>query len=113
MDPDVLPGHGELVRLMLHRPPVPEPQLSQGVPDARPPDPLSGAEPLQHPQAVRRQRHTRADLGQLLCLLMHLDVDPGLSQRNRRRDPAETAADNHRPQSHPRPFPIDPHPAPS
>jgi hypothetical protein len=77
VDPDVLPGHGELIRLVPHRPPVREPELSRGVPRAHPPDPLAHPEPLQHPQAVRRQRHPRADLGQLLRLLMHLDVDPG------------------------------------
>jgi hypothetical protein len=36
---------------------------------------------------------------------MHLDVDPGPRQRNRRRDPADPAADNHRPQSHVFPSP--------
>ncbi len=31
---------------------------------------------------------------------MDLDVDPGPRQRHRRRDPADPAADHHRPQSH-------------
>ncbi len=35
---------------------------------------------------------------------MHLDVDPGPHQRNRRRDPADPAADNHCPQGHALPF---------
>jgi hypothetical protein len=46
------------------------------VPCGHSPDPLAGPEPLQHPQAVRRQRHIRAGLGQLLRLLIDLDVDP-------------------------------------
>jgi hypothetical protein len=41
---------------------------------------------------------------------MHLDVDPGPRQRNRRRDPADPATDNHRPQSHVLPPPNGPHP---
>ena len=110
MNPDVLPGHGELIGLVPHRPPVGQPELSRGVPRAHPPDPLADPEPLQHPQAVRRQRHPRADLGQLLRLLMHLDVDPGPRQRHRRRDPADPAADNHRPQRHV--FPLSGRPAP-
>ena len=100
VDPDVLSGQGELIRLVRHDPPVGEPQLRRHVPGAHPPDPVAYPEPLQHPQAVRRQRHPRADLGQLLRLLIHLYVDPGPRQRNRRGDPADPAADNHRPQRH-------------
>ena len=95
-----LPRRAERLALVPQGAPVGEPELSRDVPGAHPPDLLANPEPCQHPQAVRRQRHARADLGQLLRLLMHLDVDPGPRQRDRRRDPADPAADNHRPQSH-------------
>ncbi len=75
-------------------------KLNRGVPRAHPPDPAADPEPLQHPQPVRRQRHARADLGQLLRLLVHPDIDPGLRQRNGRCHPAQAAADHHRPQRH-------------
>jgi hypothetical protein len=55
VDPHVLSCHGELIRLVPHRPPVGEPELSRGVTRAHPPDLLANPEPLQHPQAVRRQ----------------------------------------------------------
>jgi hypothetical protein len=112
VDADVLSWPGELIRLVSHRAPVGGPQLSQAVSGAHSPDPFANPEPLQHPQAIRRQRHTRADLGQLLRLLIHLDVDPGLRQRDRRCHPAEAATDNRRPQRHVLPFPNGPHPEP-
>ena len=83
---------------MSRGPPVGEPELSRHVPRAHSPDPLANPEPFQHPQAVRRQRHARADLGQLLRLLMHLDLDPGPRQPKCHCHPAEAAADHHRPQ---------------
>ena len=110
VDPDVLSWPGELIRLVPHRAPVGEPELSRHVPGAHSPDPLANPEPLQHPQAVRSQGHARADLGQLLRLLMHPDVDPGPRQRNRRCDPADPAADHHRPQGHVLPLSERPHP---
>jgi hypothetical protein len=110
VDPDVLSGQGKLIRLVPHDPPVGEPQLRRHVPGAHPPDPLADPEPLQHPQTVRRQRHPRADLGQLLRLLIHPDVDPSPHQRNRRSDPADPAAGNHRPQRHA--LPLSERPAP-
>ena len=112
VDPDVPSWLGELIRLVPHGAPVGEPELGRHVPRAHPPDLLANPEPCQHPQAVRRQRHARADLGQLLRLLMHLDVDPGPRQRHRRRDPADPAADNHRPHSHVLPLSERPHPQP-
>jgi len=48
------------------------------------------------PAGTAGRRYPRADLGQLLRLLIHPDIDPGPRQRNRRRDPANPAADNHR-----------------
>ena len=98
--PTFRPGLGELVRFVPRGPPVGEPELSRHVPRAQPPDPLADPEPVQHPQPVRRQRHAGPDLGQLLRLLIHLDVDPGPRQRDRRRGPADPAADNYRPQRH-------------
>ena len=61
---------------------------------------LAPPEPVEHPQSVGRQRHPGADLGQLPRLLVDLDVDPGPGQRDRRRHPADPAADHHRPQRH-------------
>jgi hypothetical protein len=113
VDPDVLSGQGELIGLVRDRPPVEEPQLRRGVPSARPSDSLPNPEPFQHPQPVRRQRDPRADLGQLLRLLIHPDVDPGPRQRHRRRDPADPAADHHRPQSHVLPSSNGTHPRPT
>ncbi len=113
VDPDVLSWQGELIRLVPHDPPVGEPELSRHIPGAHPPDPLTDPEPLQHPQAVRRQRHPRADLGQLLRLLIHPDVDPGPRQRNRRCGPADPAADNHRLQGHVLPLSERPVPRPT
>ncbi len=110
VDPDVLSWLGELIRLVPHDAPVAEPELSRHIPCAHSPDPLANPEPLQHPQAVRRQRHARADLGQLLRLLINPDVDPGPRQRNRRCGPADPAADNHRPQGHV--LPLSERPAP-
>jgi hypothetical protein len=110
VDPGVLSWPGELIRLVPHGPPVGEPELSRHVPGGQPPGRLTDPEPLQHPQAVRRQRHARADLGQLLRLLIHPDADPGPRQRNRRCDPADPAADNHRPQGHV--LPLSERPAP-
>jgi hypothetical protein len=111
--PDVPSWQSEVVRLVPDGPPVGQQKLSRGVPCAHSPDPVADPEPLQHPQAVRCQRHARADLGQLLRLLIHLDVDPGPRQRHRRRDPADPAADHHRPQSHALPSSNGTHPRPT
>jgi hypothetical protein len=70
------------------------------VPCAQPGDAVAEPKPFEHPQPVRRQRHPGPDLGQPRCLLVHLDVDPGLRQRERHRGPADPAADDHCPQRH-------------
>ena len=100
MDAHVPPGLRELVRFVPRRVPVGEPQLGRDVPRAQSLDSLAHPEPVEHPQSVGRQRHPGADLGQLPRLLVDLDVDPGPGQRDRRRHPADPAADHHRPQRH-------------
>ena len=87
-----------LMRLVPGGQPAGEQQLSRPVPCGHSPDPLADPEPLQHPQAVRRQRHIRAGLGPLLRLVMDLDVDPGpapaqvpLPSRRGRRQPSPAA----------------------
>ena len=70
-----------LMRLVSGGQPAGEQQLSRQVPCGHSPDPLADPEPLQHPQAVRRQRHICAGLGPLLRLLTDLGVDPGPRQR--------------------------------
>jgi len=70
-----------LMRLVRGGQPAGEQQLSRQVPCGHSPDPLADTEPLQHPQAVRRQRHICAGLGPPLRLLIDLDVDPGPRQR--------------------------------
>ena len=91
---------GELVGFVPRGPPIGEPELGRYMPRAKTRDLFADPEVVQHPQPVRRQRHAGPNLGQLLGLLMHLDVDPGPRQRHRRRGPTDSAADNHRPQRH-------------
>ena len=100
VDADVPSGPGELVRFVPRGPSVGEPELGRQVPRPKPLNSVADPELFQHPQPVGRQRHTGPDLGQLLRLLVHPHVDRGPRQRDRRRGPADPAADDHRPQRH-------------
>ena len=75
---------------------VGQPQLGDQVPRAQLADPVADPEPVQHSQPVRRERDTGPDLGELPRLLVYPHVDPGLRERERRRDPADPAADDNR-----------------
>src|SRR5262245_47617576 len=56
------------------------------------PQPVGEPERVQHAVAVRAQLQSRADLPELARLLVHVDADAALQQRERRRQPADTGA---------------------
>jgi hypothetical protein len=97
---DVSSCAGELMWLVVGGPSVGQPELGRHVPRAQSGDRIADVEPFQHPQPVRRQRHSGPDLGQPRRLLVHAHVESGPRQRNRRCGPAEPAADHDRPQCH-------------
>jgi hypothetical protein len=113
VDPNVPSWPSELIRLMPRWPAIEQQELSRHIPDADTFDAVANPQLLEHPQAVRCQRYARADLGQPLRLLMHLDIDAGLRQRNSRGHSASTATDNQRSQRHVTPLCERPRPTSS
>ena len=57
-------------------------------------DLLAEPEPPQLARAVGRQRDRGADLAQLVRLLVDLDADAALAQREREHQPTDPAADD-------------------
>ena len=68
---------------------------------------LAEPEPPQLARAVGRQRDRGADLAQLVRLLVDLEADPALAQREREDQPTDPAADDGdlRPSHRPTPSP--------
>jgi len=63
-------------------------------------EPLSEAEAAQHARRIGRHVYPAADFGQFRRLLINLDLEPGLQQRQGRGQPANAAAYHRHPERH-------------
>ena len=63
-------------------------------------EPLSEAEAAQYARRIGRHVYPAADFGQFRRLLINLDLEPGLQQRQGRGQPAYAAAYHRHPERH-------------
>jgi hypothetical protein len=84
-------------RLLQGAPVLPAPLVGEERAHALAVEPGSEAEPTQDARRVRAHIDAAADLGELGGLLVDVDLEAGLTQRQRRREPPDAAADHRNP----------------